>query len=155
MDDSYIGDGDWNYGDDPENSTRDEVRMLCGDNISVQKFLTDNEIAYCIAKEPTIELAGAKAAESIAGKLAREMSQGAGGFSASLDQRRTHFLNIAKKLRKQYGQGVPEVGGIDETDNDALDDEADIVLTKFRIGMHDHPEMHDDPQYYDYNEEDY
>lgn len=149
MADHYIGDGDWNYGDDPENSDRDEVRMTCGDNVSTKKYLTDNEIAYCIAKETTNLLAGARAAELIAAKLSREMSQGAEGFSASTDQVHTHFKDIAKDLRMKYGQGVPEAGGIDETQNDALDDETDIVLTKFKIGMHDHPEAFDDPRLYD------
>lgn len=152
MADHLIGDGSWTYGDDPESTPRDEVRMHCGDNVSTQKFLTDNEIDYCIAKEPTNELAGAKAAELIAFKLAREMSQGAEGFSGSLDQRRIHFLDTAKKIRKMYGQAVPEVGGIDDADNEALDDEADIVLPKFKLGMHDHPETYDDPQVYDQEE---
>lgn len=153
MADQYIGSASWTYGNDPENTARDEVRLLCGDCVDTQKYLTNAEIAYCIAKEPVIELAAAKAAENIAAKLAREISQGAEGFSGSLDQRRRHFLDVAKGLRKMYGQGVPEVGGIDDADNDALDDEADIVLTKFKIGMHDHPSTYDDPALYNQEEE--
>jgi len=149
MADLFIGSGSWTYGNDPENSNRDEVRFLCGDCVTQQKYLTDTEIAYCLAKEPTNELAAAQAAERIASKLAREMTIGAEGFSGSLDQRRRHFTEIATELRKQYGQGVPEAGGIDEVQNDALDDEADIVLTKFSLGMHDHPESSDDPRSYD------
>ena len=144
----YVGSGSWTYGNDPENSTRDEVRFLSGDCVPEQEYLTDTEVAYCIAKEPTISLAAARAAEHIAAKLAREMSMGAEGYSGSLDQRRTHFLKIATDLRKKYGQGVPEVGGLDKTDHESLDDEADIVLIPFRIGMHDHPETYDDPSLY-------
>lgn len=141
MADQYLPSGaSWTYGNDPENSNRDEVRFLSGDCVATEKWLSNTEIAYCIAKEPTNELAAANAAERIAAKVAREMSQGAEGFSGSLEQRMTHFINTAKALRKKYGQGVPEVGGIDKSDNEALDDETDIVLTKFELGMHDHPD---------------
>ena len=149
MADKYIGDGVWTYGNDPESSTRDETRFLCGDCVSHEQYLTDTEIAYCIAKEDTIELAAARAAESIARKLAPEMSMGAEGLSGSLDQRRRSFMETAKELRRKYGLGVPEAGGIDRDQNDALDDEDDIVLIPFSIGMHDDPTVYDNSRPYD------
>ena len=130
----------WEY-QGPSASEKDEVRFLIGDTDVEDQLLSDEEITYLVDKwltvHGTIFYVASIACETIAGKLAREISYSADGVSVSLSELQEKFERQAETLRAQHKEllvgGIPDVGGI------SAYEEQDIGIAPFIFGtgMHD------------------
>lgn len=130
--------GSWTYGNDPENSTRDLVRLESGDCLSSMKVCTNNEVDYAISVEPTSMLAAARVAELAMRKLSSQTDESAEGYSASVSQRYTQFKTTAESLREKYGHdAVPYAGGISVDEEEAWKDDTDLIQPTFQRKMFD------------------
>jgi hypothetical protein len=112
----------WTYSGDPATSDKDEVRFLMGDTDDDFQLMSDEEIAYVIAKALPVYadnwMVASICCDIVANALAREISISADGVSAGADQLMSKFQATAKNLRVMYDRirgvgGVPIVGGID------------------------------------------
>lgn len=132
-------DADWTYGNDPANSTHDQVRLESGDCLTSMKICSDAEVTYAIAKENTVMLAAARIAEIAMRKLATQVDQSAEGYSASVSQRFAQFKETSERLRTKYDHdAVPYVGGISEDEADDWADDTDLIQPTFERKMFDH-----------------
>lgn len=137
----------WNYTNRPETVDRDKVRFLVGDTDSCDQLVTDEEIAYAIAKFPTkLELAAAFVLRALAAKFSRKASMSAGGVSSSCSDIAKAFADRAKELDpndETSGAGglLCEIsfGGITISEHEAMQDETDTVQPAFRRGQDDIP----------------
>ena len=94
------------YSGDPSSSKRDEVRFLIGDT-QTPEFLTDNEIAWCIAEETNTYLSAALACESIASLLAQQIDKSVGDLSVQLSQKYQHYIERGQWLRSRASRKAP------------------------------------------------
>lgn len=135
------------YSNDPANVPLDLVRFLIGDTVCAQAFLSDAEIEALIALEGGAGYAAVRAAESIAGQLARKIDIRTGAVAKSLSQQFDHYMTLAKKLQAQADAGGLGTGGAGApiftalTKDDKLQDREDegLVQPNFRIGQDDNP----------------
>lgn len=122
------------YAGDPANSTLEEVRFLVGDTVTPGQ-LTDAEINYCIADEPTsIYRAAACSARAIAATYARKADREIGDLEIKWSQLQKHYSQLAKDLEKRATAGV---GGIVATGTSiaakkSADLDTDRVIPAFR-----------------------
>lgn len=79
------------YGNDPENSPLDKVRLLVGDTVCETAYLTDQEIQMFLSQYGDACFAAPPVARTIAAKLARKVSQNAGGVSQNLSDLFKHY----------------------------------------------------------------
>ncbi len=129
----------WTYGNDPENSDRDLVRLESGDCLTSEKLCSDAEVAYAITVESTVMLAAARVAEIAMRKLANHVDQSAEGYNAQLSQRFAQFKQTSEALRAKYGHdAVPYAGGISADEWDTWRKDTDLIQPTFTRGMHDH-----------------
>jgi hypothetical protein len=130
----------WEY-QGPSASPKDEVRFLIGDTDVEDQLLSDEEIQYLVdtwlTVHGTVFYVASIACETIAAKLAREISYSADGVSVSLSELQEKFERQAETLRTQHKElfvgGAPDVGGI------SAYEEQDIGIAPliFGTGMHD------------------
>lgn len=129
----------WTYGNDPENSDRDLVRLESGDCLTSMKICSDNEVDYAIAAEPSSMLAAARVAELAMRKLSSQTDESAEGYSASVSQRYTQFKSTAEDLRAKYGHdSVPYAGGISNEETTTWNQDTDLIQPYFKRAMFDH-----------------
>lgn len=133
----------WTYVS-PANSPKDEVRFLIGDTDTADQLLQDEEIQFLLDTWLTVHgttfYVAAIACETIAAKLAREISYSADGVSVSLSELQQKFLAQAERLRAQHREllvgGSPDVGGISLYE----EPNADVAPLIFGTGMGDNHE---------------
>lgn len=109
----------WNYSG-PSASDKDAVRFLIGDTDVDDQLLSDEEITYLVDTwlpvHGTIFYVSSIACETIAARMAREISYSADGVSVSLSELQSKFELSAETLRQQHKEllvgGAPDVGGI-------------------------------------------
>jgi hypothetical protein len=109
----------WNYSG-PSASDKDAVRFLIGDTDVDDQLLSDEEINYLVDTwlpvHGTIFYVSSIACETIAARMAREISYSADGVSVSLSELQSKFELSAETLRQQHKEllvgGAPDVGGI-------------------------------------------
>ena len=131
--------GNWTYGDDPENSTRDLVRLESGDCIKSMQICSDNEVDYAISVEPSSMLAAARVSELAMRKLSSQTDESAEGYSAQVAQRYEQFKSTAEDLRAKYGHdSVPYAGGISAAETTTWKQDTDLIQPYFERGMFDH-----------------
>lgn len=118
----------WTYSGNPTTSTLDEIRFLIGDTDTTDQLLADEEINYLsdkwLERQGSTFYVAAIACETIAARLAREVSYSADGVSLSLSELQAKYKLQADMLRAQHDEllvgGIPDVGGItpgEETDS--------------------------------------
>ena len=125
----------WEYSG-PAASTKDEVRFLIGDTDVEDQLLSDEEIQYLYDTwypvHGTVFYVASIACETIAAKLAREISYAADGVSVSLSELQAKFKAQAETLRAQHKElfvgGAPDVGGI------SAYEEQDMGIAPFIFG---------------------
>ncbi len=130
----------WEY-QGPSASDKDEVRFLIGDTDVEDQLLSDEEIQFLVDTwlpvHGTTFYVASIACETIAAKLAREISYSADGVSVSLSELQAKYEKQAETLREQHKSlfvgGAPDVGGI------SAYEEQDIGIAPliFGTGMHD------------------
>jgi hypothetical protein len=131
----------WTYGNDPANSTRDELRLLVGDTDTNDQLLSDEEVAYYLAQHGDDALASAPSAcEGIAAMFSRQANFTNQGLSVSASERAKAYLALASELRdRAISVADIFVGGLTISGKEALDDDSDAVQPSFRIGIDDNP----------------
>jgi hypothetical protein len=130
----------WTYSGNPSSTTRDEVRFLTGDTDTNDQLVTDEEIAYAVAKAPEPALAAARVCDAIAAKFARQADASAGDVSESASQKAAAYRTLATELRTQAGAlALPVFGGITQAEKQTLDEDTGAVQPSFRIGQDDNP----------------
>lgn len=129
------------YGNDPENSELDHVRLLIGDTTCADALLLDNEINFFLANEANPCYAAAEAARAIAAKFARKVTIGTGGVSKSLSDLMQHFLDLARSLRIKADElgGAPVFTALRKSDKRADREDEDLVQPVFFVGQDDNP----------------
>jgi len=129
----------WTYGNDPANSTRDELRLLVGDTDTSDQLLTDEEVAYYLAGNGDDALAAAPAAcEGIAAHYSRQTDTVNQGLSVNASKRAAAYLTLANDLRDRASAlGEVFCGGLTISGKDLLADDSDAIQPAFSVGMDD------------------
>ncbi len=83
-----------------------KVRLEIFDTNSADPLLTDEEIAFAIADEPTLIAAAARCAEIISANFARDFNFEADGVSVRKGQRAKFYREMAAKLRTRSTGGI-------------------------------------------------
>ena len=135
------------YGNDPENSELDQVRLLIGDTTCADALLLDSEINYFLATTATACYAAAEAARAIAAKFARKVTIGTGGVSKSLSDLMQHFLDLSKNLRTKADElgGAPVFTALRRNDKIEDREDEDLVQPTFFRGRDDNPRKSQTP----------
>lgn len=130
----------WTY--NPSQMTpKDRVRLYVGDTNSADPQLQDEEIAAILLDAPNVLRAAAEAAETIAAKVAREVTRavtGASGLSINASDRQQHYLTLAATLRRRavrMGGSAPFAGGISQAQKDTQTGDTDRVPPAFSRQM--------------------
>lgn len=92
------------FGDDPANSVIDAVRVLTGDTVEAGHLLEDQIINWMDdlwKHKGNVYFVASKAAESIASRLAREVSFMSDGQSVNLSELQQKFTDLAMSLWAQ------------------------------------------------------
>lgn len=127
----------FSYSGNPADSDLDAVRFYCQDTSVDESFLTDEEITFLLDTwydftKSTIYVASV-AAETIAGRFAREVSYSADGVSVSGEQLQQKYNDLAQSLRDLYkasGEAAgPDAGGI------LLGEEFDSTIRPLNFGI--------------------
>lgn len=135
---------DWNY-DDPATKDRDKVRFLVGDTCASDPLVSDQEVAFAIGEQPTLELAAAFILRSLAARYSRKATSRVGDISNNCSDIAKAFSDRADKLDpgNQIGGSsllvAPSFGGLSISEKQTLDEDADAVQPSFRKGMNDIP----------------
>lgn len=141
----------WTYSGDPSSSDRDAIRFLIGDTETLDQLVTDEEIAYALTQQPSINLAAALVCDAIAAKFAREADRRVGDVSLSASQRAEAYRTKARDLRTNgLSLALPSFGGRSISEKETLDEDSDAVQPSFRIGQDDHPGVQTERQYSPY-----
>jgi hypothetical protein len=93
--------------DDSLTAPRDEVRFLVGDVDSSEPLLSDPEVDYLVATQPTIQLAAVEAARRIAAARSRLADKTVDGLSISYSQQASAFLKLADTLAATSSTAAP------------------------------------------------
>jgi hypothetical protein len=129
------------YGNRPDTSELDAVRLLIGDTDCANALLLDTEIQFYIEGCGSSAFAAPRAAEAIAGKFARQVTIRTGGVSKSNSDLMQHYLDLAKRLDARAAEtgGAPIFTAMTKDDKrtDRLD--PSLVQPQFRIGQDDNP----------------
>ena len=130
----------WTY-TDPSASDKDAVRFLVGDTDTTDQQVTDEEIAYALAAEGSVNQAAASIARSIAAKYARKVDKSVGDLKYSYSQRQKAYLDMADRLEKDaaISGASPYAGGISRSDKETVRDDDDRVAPRIRRGQMDNP----------------
>lgn len=141
----------WTYSGNPSASDRDAVRFHVGDTDTTDQLVTDEEIAYALTQQPSIELAAALICDAIAAKFTREADRRVGDVSLSASQQAEAYRTKARDLRTSgYSLALPSFGGRSISEKETLDSDSDAVQPSFRVGQDDHPGIPSERQYSPY-----
>ena len=129
------------YSNDPTNEPIDLFRLRVGDTDCRDAKLTDAEIRYFLADQPSALRAAADGARSIAAKMASKVDFKHGAVSKSLSQLVEHYNALAGRLDNEADvAGVtPEVLGRTIAQKEEADADTAAVQPDFRKGVHDNP----------------
>lgn len=102
----------WTYSGNPGSSTLDEVRFLIGDTDTDDQLLSNEELNWIIAREPTAYEAAISAVNRLISQAAREaqMSRSVGGLSISRNngQKVAQWESLLSRLRyEMFQHGAP------------------------------------------------
>lgn len=128
-----------------------KVRLMIGDNDTTRQQLQDEEIYGAISYESSPTLAAAVCCDYLVAKYAFLCNVENGSLRISAAARHSHYRKLAETLRKGGAGDVPGdstivsatayVGGSSKTAVDALKDDTDNILSPFRVGQDDHPDL--------------
>ena len=113
-----------------ETSKLFQVRYLLGDTKPANNLMEDEEINFALGVSGNIYLAGARCAESLAARFARETTQRNANVTFDHGAKQSHFERLAKKLRNRKRRSI--VTAKTNPPNDSK-----ITRGKFSIGQFD------------------
>lgn len=119
-----------------------QVRLLVGDTDINDQLFQDGEINHYISRNPnSVTLAAAEVCEGISAKFARWTDASVDGVSESASQKSERYSARAKELKQDaYSLALPVFGGITVAQQQAADQNTDMVQPSFKIGENDNPE---------------
>lgn len=120
------------YGNDPENDSRDAVRLLTGDTDYDDPLLSDAEVDFYLSENGDNKYrAASEACRAIAAKLGRLPDFRAG--SVYIVNRRDGYLKLAEALSKKAitTTVAPFAGGISKANKQAYEANTDRVKPFF------------------------
>lgn len=129
------------YTGDPSDSDIDAIRFYCQDTVSSDAYLSDEEIQFLydtwFADTQSVIYVASVAAETIAGRFAREVSYSADGVSVSGDQLQQKYNDLASSLRDLYKSAGPAAGP--NAGGMLIGEEFDDTINplNFSVGMND------------------
>jgi hypothetical protein len=134
----------WNYTGNPADSDRDGVRFLVGDTCEDDQLLQDEEIAYAVAQQTTLELAAAYCLRALAAKFSRKVTHKIGDVSVNCSDLAKAYADRADELdpagiTKNIPLALPSFGGRSHDEKETLEDDEDAVQPSFSRGMNDIP----------------
>ncbi|MMZ45265.1 hypothetical protein D3C76_169810 [compost metagenome] len=93
----------WTYSGNPQDSPKDTVRFLCGDTDESFAYVSDEEIAYLLGPDDSVDVRGValKACSQILKKLALEADYTIGPESVKASQRYKAFKELYDQLKSE------------------------------------------------------
>lgn len=119
-----------------------QVRYYVGDTDINEQLVQDEEIQWQLSLNPdSVKLAAAEVCEAISAKFARWTDASVDGVSESASQKSERYSARAKELKQDaYSLALPVFGGITVAQQQAADQNTDMVQPSFKIGANDNPE---------------
>jgi hypothetical protein len=137
----------WSYSGSPSDSDKDEVRFLVFDTDTNDQQVSDEEIAYAIANEPSNVAAAIRIARALSFKYARRADKAVGDLKINWSQVSKRYSELATELEDSDMVSIvptPYAGGISISDKDSVEEDSDRVNPSFHRGMHDNPSESED-----------
>lgn len=134
----------FSYSGDPADTTVDAVRFLTQDTVAAEPFLQDEEIEFLALtwdSKGSVYYVASMAADSIAAKLAREVTVSSDGQTVSTSELQQKYILLAQRLMGLHERlltgGNVDVGGI------LAGEQPDPTVSPpaFGTGMHDDAEV--------------
>ena len=126
----------WTYTADPENVTRDAVRLNFGDIDTNNQLLQDSEVDYAYAEEDSVLAAAARCCEILATKFADAVDRKLGSLSVALSQKAEKYSTKAKELRaRDMAYAKPYAGGTSDATEETYEDDSDLIQPVFERDM--------------------
>lgn len=138
----------WTYDptklNDPTQGPLMQVRLMVEDTVTSDQQLQDEEINWIVSQEGAIEMAAARAADTIAARYSRQADRSVGQMRLSASQRAKAYLDLAARLRYLARTNVtPYAGGISVSDKQSNEADTDRVAPGFWRDMMKNPGMLD------------
>lgn len=95
----------WSFYNDPVNVRRDRVRLLCGDYLANEPFISDEVLDWLLETWDDEYQAAAEACGIIAARLLREADVTVGELSVKLSERAKSFMERGLALKKEASLG--------------------------------------------------
>ncbi len=129
------------YSNDPTNEPIDLFRLRVGDTDCRDAKLTDAEIRYFLADQPSSLRAAADGARAIAAKMASKVDFRHGAIAKTASQLVKHFNDLADRLDHEgnVAGSAPEVLSGTLAEKETADADTGAVQPDFRKGLHDNP----------------
>lgn len=130
----------WTYTNDPVGEPVDAIRLLIQDTDSSDPLISDEEIAYFIAKGGSDIGAAYLAALSISAKFGRLADERTGGIEVKWSQRSRAYAALASDLKKQiimHSAPMPYAGGVSISDIETRRSNTDRTTEAFSLGITD------------------
>lgn len=128
------------YTAQPLLNDRDKVRFLAGDTDPQNRFVQDEEIAYALDVQPSVNLAAAVIAEAIGSQFLCQCDETVGALSRKCGQLAENYFKRAKDLRALESHlALPFFGGLTLSGKESLAEDTDAVQPGFRRGQDDFP----------------
>lgn len=130
---------EWTYTPDDLTDPVNRVRLMIGDTNEADKQLYDEEIQTFLDSTSSELGAAGLAARALAGRYARAVDKWVGDLKLLASQRYRHYLDLVENLSGASAtiRGMPFAGGIRYSGKQAIEENDDLVVPSFRIGMHD------------------
>ena len=136
-----MAEGRFSYSGDPSASSLDEVRFLIQDTDRDDFEISDDEIAYLIAKWGDAQAAAIASANILVARFAALEDKSVGDLSISFSQRADHYRDLAQHLSSSAGgsstRPKPILMGRTTSQKDAAIDDTDRIGTSFERGQDD------------------
>ena len=113
---------------------KDKVRLLIGDTDHTLEFLSDVEIEFFVTEEPTLRMAGSRAALAIAARLAKDTDYRFSTLWQDASEAYDHFVNLSEMLKTGLADDLTGIGFVSSISGA---DDCAMGEPMFRLGMHD------------------
>ena len=129
----------WSYSGDPANSTNDSIRFLIGDTDTNDRLITDEEIAYIVTQQGSVNRSASECCRAIAAKFARNMNRSIGGLQADFAAKYRQYLELADNLRAkdETAPVSPFLSGYKKDEKQAREDDTNREMIYVRKGFQD------------------
>ena len=129
----------WSYSGDPANSTNDAVRFLIGDTDTNDQLISNEEIAYIVTQQGSVNRSASECCRAIAAKFARNMSRSIGALQADFAAKHRQYLAMADSLltKEETAPVSPFISGYEKDKKQAREDDTNRERIFGRKGVMD------------------